>query len=351
MCSIGAAMVGTAVVGAAISAYSASQQASASKQQSQDIFAANKSQQAAQSQAFNDRIDAGMRQTAAQTAAQQETLNARSAAATQMREGQMTALKNYQDTLAAENAQTDTLRQTGDTAAQQLLQQTNAANLQGAQNASQQQAAALLAPSTPQGPEATDPSGGNNAVTSDATNQAASARRTAEAATNIRNYGSKIAAVQSYAAPIQAVGQAITANQTGLMPAQAAETLLRGGSATRLLPSQVAYGAATGTGQALDVLLQSKGQNALDAAGLSYGNATDLANLRQGDADTLTANKLAQQTADLSYAKAQAGILGNFGNLAANAGARYLASPSSADPNTTNFSSIFASKPDPATAY
>jgi hypothetical protein len=338
--------IAATVAGTAASLYSANQQSKAAQQNQTAISEANWANQNAQNTAFGQRLNAQLQQTSAQTAAQQETLNTRATAANQMRTSQMSALKNYQDTLAAENQQAESLRQTGDTQAQQLLDATTQQKLADAQSGSQQQAAALLNASTaPQGPEASDPSGGNNAVSSDTVAQGATTRRMAEAATNIRNYGSKIAAVQSYEQPGQAVNQAIAANKVGIMPAQSAENLLRQGSATRLLPSQVAYQAATGTGNAQDILLQSKGQSALDAAGLSYGN------LQQSDATTIAANKLAQTQADIAYQKSQAGIIGGIGQLAAYGGARYLGSPSSANPSVTNLGSLFTSKPDPATAY
>ena len=53
--------------------------------------------------------------------------------------------------------------------------------------------------------------------------QAAGARRTAEAATNIRDYGSKIATVASYDAPVNTTDLAIQANKTGIMPAEVAD--------------------------------------------------------------------------------------------------------------------------------
>jgi hypothetical protein len=81
------------------------------------------------------------------------------------------------------------------------------------------------------------------------------------------------------------------------------------------LPSQVGYQAATGTGQAQDLLLQSRGQSALDAAGLSYGNATSLANLQQANADQITKNKLGQTSANLEAQAAQGKVIQGVGQL------------------------------------
>jgi hypothetical protein len=306
--------IGLAAVSAATSIYGGIQSAHAQQAQSQAIADQNRATQLAQNEAFTTRNQAALQQTAAQSAASQQSLQDRNTAALQMRQNQMDALKNYQDTINAENAQATALRQTGDAAAQDLLTKTNAPTLADAQTQRQQQAAALLAPRLPQGPGPTDPAG-NDAATGDLATGGALARRTAEAATNIRDYGSRIAAVGSYEAPVQQVGLAITGNRTGIMPAQAAEQLLRAGSTTRLLPSQVDYRAATGMGQAQDLLLQSRGQNALDAASLSYGNATDIANLRQSDADTIAANISAQAQANAKAKAAQAGIIQGIGRI------------------------------------
>lgn len=278
----------------------------ASSQQASAIQAQNQALNNAQNQAFTQRLNAGYAQTAAQTAASSQTLSDRAAAANNMRAQQMDALKNYQDTINAQNAQAETLRQTGDTAAQQLVQQTDPQALAAAQQQQQAQASTLL---NQQGPQTSNPSTGDPAT------NAAIARRTAEAATNIRNYGSKIATVSSYDAPMRAVNLAIQANKGQIMPAQQAEQLLRSGSATRLLPTQLEYTGATATGNAADALISSRGQNALDAASLVYGNTTDIANLRQSNADVLAKNTLDQTTANLAAQKANAGIISGLGNL------------------------------------
>jgi hypothetical protein len=291
--------------------------------QARAIAAQNRATMQAQQQGFTERLRAGQAQTAGQAAAMQQTLQDQTAAAQQMRDAQMSALKGYQSTLDTENVQAAKLRDTGDTAAQTLLGQTTGPALDQAQTTSAAQAAALLQPSLPPGPQPTDPSGGNNATTSDPNYQSALARRTAEAATNIRTYGGRIGQVESYNAPLEAINLATSANKTGIMPAQTADYLLRSGSNVRLLPSQVAYGAATGEGQAAQGLLQSRGQNALDAASLSYGNATDIANLTQSDADTLAANKAKQATADAQFQQSLGGLVSGIGNLGLYGAGRY----------------------------
>lgn len=308
----------TMAIGAGVSLMGSMQQANAAKANQQAIINQNRATQLAQNEAFNTRIQAGMQQTQAQTEAARETLDARNAATTQMRNQQMEAQTGFRDTLAAENAQADQLRKAGDTASQDLLAKTNAQAQMTAQQAREAQGAALIQQGQQEtGPGPSDP---NGSVGRDPATQAALARRTAEAATNVRDYGSKIAKVGGYGAPVQQVGQAIAANQTGIMPAQFAEKLLRGGSDVRLLPSKVNFEAATTMGAAQDALLQSRGQSALDTAGLSYGNATDIANLKQSNATTLASNEARQAQANAEARAAQGRVIQGIGNLAVQAG-------------------------------
>src|SRR6478609_1211097 len=302
-------------VGAGASLYGSMSSANASRASANAISAQNQATLKAQNEGYTSRLNASLAAIPAQENASREILTSRDSAASQMRAAQQKALDNYDATLKAENAQAESLRKTGDAAAQTLLANTDAQSLQGAQGDWKTEAANLLAPSQAPGPAPTDPNG-TDAVQGDAVQGAASARRTAEAATNVRNYGSKIAQVGSYAAPINRVNLGISENKAQIMPAQQADELLRSGSAARLLPSHVAYTSATGLGGALDTLLQSKGQNALDAAKLSYGNATELANLKQADEETLAKNKGAQAIANADYAKTQAGVISGLGNLA-----------------------------------
>lgn len=309
----------SAVVSLGGAAYSANAQQKAASAISQQ----NQATTLAQNQAFTQRMAAANAQTEAQSAAMQQTLSDRAAAATQMRTAQMQAQQNEQDVLAAENKQAESLRQTGDTAAQTLLQQTNAPTLQASQAASAQQGALLLGQAAPQGPQPSDP----QPTAGDTATQAAVQRRMAEAASNVRAYGSKVAAVTAYGQPLQDVSQAISANQTGIMPAQTAEQLLRSGNSTRLLPSQIAFRNAGDLGQAMDSLIASRGQGALDTAGLSYGNAVSTANLQQSDADTIAANRAAQAKADAAYQASIGGIISSVGQLGLYGAGRYGSTP------------------------
>lgn len=283
----------------------------------------------AQNEAFQQRIGAASRQTDAQTAVMQQSIADRNAAAQQMRQAQSGALGQQQDVLAAENAQEAQLRQAGDTNAQQLLAATTAAQQAQQQQQYQTQAATLLGQAAPQGPGPTDPSGG------DAMTKQAIATRLAQAATNVRNYGAKVAAVGSYQEPLAGITDAITASKSGIMPAQTAEALLKSGNTVRLLPSQVAFQQAGSLGQATDQLLQSRAQSGLDAAGLSYGNATNLANLGQSDTDTIAANRSAQAKADATYQQQVAGIYSGIGNLGLYGAGRIIGLPDFLNPTPT----------------
>lgn len=323
--------LGATALGAGASLYGATESASAQSSAARAIAQQNQADEAAQNAAFTQRMQAEQTQTEGQFNAAQQTLQDQQAAAQQMQQSQSSALTSYQQTLAAENQQEDLLRGQGDTAAQTLLSQTSGPNLAAAQTAEAAQAADLLQPgatSAVQGPGPTDPSGGTNPISSDAAANdpamaAALARRTAEAATNIRTYGAEVGKLSSYDAPTQAVNLAIAGNKTGIMSAEEADQLLRSGSSTMLLPSQVAYQNATNLGTAANTLIQNRGQNALDAAALTAGNATQIANLTQSDAETIAANQAAQAKANAAYQGSVGSLISGIGNTAVQAGAAY----------------------------
>lgn len=314
--SAGTASLIAAGVSAATAAGGAVMSSQASARNADAIANQNRATAVAQNQGFTQRMNAAIAQTGAQRATMDQTMADRNAAFTQMREGQTAAMKHQQDILAAENAQEDNLRAAGDTAGQQLLTSTSGDTLADAQAASRAQAAGLLSSATAApilGPTGTDPNAGGSS--GDTETRQAIARRTAEAASNIRTYGGKVANVTSYSAPGQTVSDAIAANRYGIMPAQEAETLLKSGSPTRLAPASIAYQNATNTGSSTDALIQSRGQSGLDAAGLSYGNAIDIANLGQQDASTIAANRAKQQEADNAYNASLGNLVTGVGNL------------------------------------
>ena len=209
----------------------------------------------------------------------------------------------------------ETLRAQGDTQAQDLLAKTNADRL-AASEAQRAQAQNLLLdqnmPTTGPGPSTTSPT--DNPSLDPATKQAL-ARRGAEAATNVREYGAKVAKLASYGQPTMDVGQAIAGNKFGIMPAETADQLLRAGAPTRALPGQIAFRSAGSEGASLDELIRSRGQSGMDTAGLEMGNATGLANLKQGNENVLAGNTMGQAKADAAYQQQLAGIWGQLGQL------------------------------------
>jgi len=313
----------TAIGGSIMSSQAQSRAANAIQQQ-------NIATQQAQNTAFGQRIGAANLQTEAQSAVMQQTMADRAAATADMRQAQSSAQQRQQDILNAENTQAEALRAAGDTQAQELLARTNAERLAQGQEDYASRANLLLDQSTPQGPQPSDPQGSGDAAT-----KSALTRRLAEAATNVRSYGSKVAALGAYNQPIQDINQAVAANQYGIMPAQSAEKLLRAGAATRLLPSQVAYRNAGDLGAAMDEILRSRGQSGLDTAALSYGNATSTANLAQSDATTIAANRAAQAKADAAYQQSLGGIVSGIGQLGLYGAGYYGSHPGFLNPKTT----------------
>lgn len=317
-------------VSAAVSLGGAVMQSQAQSKAANAIAAQNYQTTQAQNQAFIQRTGAASRQTDAQSAVMQQTMADRAAATADMRTQQTAAQQRQHDILSAENTQAEALRGTGDAQAQALLDATNQQKLQQGQAGYADRANLLLDQSVPAGPTPSDPRG----TEGDTATQGAISRRLAQAATNVRNYGSKVAALGAYNQPIQDINLAITGNQTGIMPAIAAEKLLRAGSATRLLPSQVAYRNAGDLGGAMDELLRSRGQSGLDTAALSYGNETGLANLQQSDITTLAANRAAQAKADAAAQESLGGIVSGVSKIGLYGAGFYGGGPSWLMPKT-----------------
>jgi hypothetical protein len=304
--SIGLAAAGTlASLGGTI--MSSNAQASAARA----IQDQNQALVTSQNQAFMERAAAGRAQTAAQLEAARTTTADRNANFTQMRQAQTNAQQRQQDILAAENQQADTLRQTGDTQAKQLLAATTGDKLRQGQADAAAAQNLLLDQNAPAGPSPTDPQG----TAGDDVTAKAIARRMAQASSNVRTYGAKVADLTSYNQPIQDVGLAILANKYGIMPAQQAESLLRSGNTARLLPAQVAFRNAGDIGGATDQLLATRGQSALDTSSLIYGNQVANTNLAQNDISTLAANKAAQATQDAQFNQQIGNIISGVGQL------------------------------------
>jgi len=313
MCDPVSLTIGGIAASTALSLYGSQQSAKAASSAARATQDANLRTEQAQNTAFNQRMGAASRQTDAQTAVMRQTMQDRFTADQQMRDAQSRAMDLNKENLARENQTAESLRAQGDTQAQDLLAKTNADRL-AASEAQRAQSQNLLLdqnmPTTGPGPSTTDPTGGMDSQT-----KGALARRGAEAATNVREYGAKVAKMASYGQPMMDVGQAIAGNKFGIMPAETADQLLRAGAPTRALPGQIAFRSAGTEGASLDELIRSRGQSGMDTAGLEMGNATGLANLRQGNENVLAGNTLGQAKADAAYQQQLAGIWGQLGQL------------------------------------
>jgi hypothetical protein len=300
-----------ALAGTALAGYGAQQSSQAQKTAARGIEQQNLTTQKAQQKGFNERIAAQTEQGRQTFAATTQGIADRAQAQTAMRQTQQAALDQQGRVIAGENEQASKLRAAGDAQAAALLEQTSGQNLaQGQADAKARQDALLASQVSDSGiasPEATNPYGSD---------QGAYKKRMAQAATNIRDYGSKIAETASYAQPGADVGLAVAGNQQGIMPATVADKLLRGGSAARLLPGQIAYSGATGLGGSQDALIQSRTQGAIDAANLQGGNALGISNLGQADSTTLAKNRADQIKQNSEYDKSVGGVISGIGNLA-----------------------------------
>lgn len=311
--------------GLGASLYGGMQQSKAAQSAAQAVADQNRANQQAQQTAFTTRNTAAQQQVQDQLAANTEGIQGRTQVAQQYFDQQRNALKQYQEELAAQNQTATSLRQTGDTAAKQLLDASSAENLQIAQDRRRAEAQALLEQG--QGGDPDVPGNPDTSAPGDSVTQGAVKARLARAATNIRNYGSRVAQQASYAGPTNQVGLNVADAAYGIMPARAADELLRSGSSTRLLPTKVAYRGAQTEGKTADILGQLSTQDALTAAGLSYGNAVDIANLKQSNEQTTAANIAAQAKADAEAKKASGAMISSLGNLAMY-GAGYFGGPS-----------------------
>ena len=279
----------------------------------------NWTEQQAQAQGFLSRMATTQGQTTAQTNALLQEQADRNQIAMNMYQQEQAAQTQQQQILAAENQQAAQLQQTGANAGQTLLQQTSGPALQAAQAASAAQAVGLVSatPGGPGGPTAADPTNPTapSANADDPALKQALATEAATAATNIRNYGAKVAAVQSYQAPLSAINTAVNQNAQGIMPAQAAYKLLSSGSNTLLFPTQVAYQNAQTIGQAQDLAAQARGQAAQAGAQLAYNDQTQLADLAQSDADVNAQNIAGQSEANAQYQQQLGNLVSGVGQL------------------------------------
>jgi hypothetical protein len=313
MCDPGTlALIGTGI-SAAVTAAGTYVSSQAASKNAKAISAQNEATTRAQNVAFDQRLTSQSQKADTQYRTYLQEISDQYANQEQVQAARLKALSDQKQIIEAENAQAERLRARGDQAAQDLLTNTSGQALSDSQkNAEANQQALLTGQLDKSGiasPDATDPNAG-----SDSSNTAYKTRM-AEAATNIRNYGSKIAATGSYSQPVNDTNLAITDTKTGIMPAQAADELLRSGAATRLLPAQIAFTQAGDIGSATDQVIRSRAGGALNLADLKSTDDVGLATLKQSDTDTLAANKTTQTKADSDYEKSVGNIISGLGNI------------------------------------
>lgn len=304
--------VATAAGGAAYSANAQANAADAAK-------ASNDAAITSQNRGFFARNADAQRQLAAQETAQKTSQTAQQSAFQAMRDQQSSALDARDQAIARENATAADIRSQADRVQQTLLDQTSGQALSDAQAGDASRREQAMAPAALNIQE-TSPLGTPNQ--GGATSQAY-ASRIAEAAGSVRDYGKRLAQVSSYTAPLTTVGQAISQQQAGIMPAAAANQLLQSGQGVRLLPSKTAYDIAGSEGAAKQTQIASALQGDLGVAKSEYEGSENVANLQQGNTDTIAKNTAVQAQMDAAQQQAIGGLVAQVGGISAYAAGRY----------------------------
>lgn len=306
------AVIGLAVAAAgAYTSYSAGQNAASAAESAQNQ--AN----ASQNMAFNARMEGQREQLASQT-----DINNRAAQDFQtnqaaQQDDQNQAMDARQAKLADINDQEQVIASRADQAVSQGVQGADAANLAQAQTDQIAQQQAMDAPAEAQ-VQASNPLGGETTgVTKDAMDA-----RDAGASRFVTQYGDSLARLSSYSAPVALATRQATTIGTNLMPAAAADALVRNSAPALLGPSATAYQQAGSYGTAVKQANALSTQGALNVAANAAGNTDALANLQQSD-------DAARIQGDLSVTQAKAARLAALGqglSAIGNAGVSYAGS-------------------------
>lgn len=248
---------------------------------------AQESAMMAQNTAFDQRMQAEGARTAAEGQAFSNSANIYNQIQGQEESEQNQALSDRSNVLNAINTQENQIAQQGNQAvatATQAVTPAAAAAAPGAQMAQQQ---ALNAP-VQANIQASDPLGADD---TGPTRQAMDAGR-AGAARYVQQYGDSLAKLSGYSAPIELANNTATTLGTNLMPAGAADQLLKTGASAQLLPSTLAYeqaGTYAQDANAANATMAAQGKALADD---QAQNAVDLANLQQGDSDSMIQGNL-----------------------------------------------------------
>ena len=313
--------IGSALAAAGGTAYStiASNKAAGVEANSQAQMVQN------QNNAFMARNTAAQNLAASTGQIQSQGINEQQAAADAMRTRQDQALSGQEQQIQQVNQQASQNDQTGQSLGQTLAGATTAPALAAAQTADAAARAGAVAPTVENiqtsNPLSTSAATGDSA--GDSAVQQATLKRMAEAATSVRDYASRAATIGSYSAPSFAVGQAVQANQTGLLPAQLSDQLLKSGEGTKLLPFQTEYGNATNIGATGQQDIQSATAGQQQGANLAYGNVVDTSGLSQADKDQLAQNQANTAAAQAKIQQSLGSLISTAGNLGLTAAGYY----------------------------
>ena len=261
-----------AVAGSAVS-YTQGQAAAAAAN------AAQQQQQASQAAAFSSRMSAAQQQLQDQTAINEKADSTFTANQAAEQANQVQALQDRETALSGVNDQEQAIATQANQVVNQATAQTSAPALQAAQSQQEAQQDAMNAP-VAQDAASTSPlaSTASSSVTKDAVDA-----RLAAASKSVDQYGSSLARLSSYSAPITLANSTAQDLGTNLMPAEVADRLVKSGASAILAPSTTAYQNAGQYGQAVNEANQLTTQGALGIAATRDGNAVDLANLTQAD--------------------------------------------------------------------
>lgn len=318
---ISAIGVGLSIAG---SAYSVSQQAKAADAQK----AANTQNAIASNNAFWARNQNSRQELEQEGTAQRTAQAAQEQAFQSQRQGQAQALSERDKVVQQENQTAADIRGSADKQQSLLLGQTSGAALSDAQTAEASSRAASFAPIA-QNIQTTTPFA-TGAEGAGSPSKQAFASRLAEAADSVREYGKRVAQVASYTAPLNTVQQAATNENTGLMPAAAANQLLQSGQSIRLLPSEAAYGIAGSEGQQTQQAIQSGLQGDMGVLKNRYAGQESVIGLDQTNSETIANNRATEAASNAKVGQSIGGLISSAGNLAAYGGLRYGSTPDAA---------------------
>lgn len=290
--AVAAAAVAVAAVGAGVS-YAQGQSAASAAADAQE------QSQASQNTAFNSRMEAQRASLAAQTEVNTASAQRFQENQAAQQADQVQAMNDRQTALTNLNVQQAATSDQANQAITQGVQAVSGTALPDAQAAQAQAQTAMTAPqtSTP-ALQASNPLGAlNTGVTKSATDASEAA-----ASKNTQQYASSLAKLSSYSAPTTLANQTATTIGTNLMPAQAADQLVRTGAPALLAPGTLAYQQAGQYGSAVNSANQLTTAMGTTLEQTRAQNAIDLANLTQGDDAAAIQSKL-----NLAQAQAAAG--------------------------------------------